>query len=89
MSYEVYGKEGCTYCVKAKMLLELKEVDYKYIDIMEDDEAMDLFIDAGFKTVPQIYEVSGDCHSAYIGGYDALVGHLLSNKKLDDSEEVL
>lgn len=34
MKAQVYGRENCPYCVKAKDLLEQKEIDFEYVDIV-------------------------------------------------------
>lgn len=71
MMIEVYGKPNCKYCDMAKALLTNKGVEYSYIDIMQDEDAMDMIVDAGLKSVPQIF--NGDTH---IGGYEDLVKYL-------------
>ena len=70
MNVTVYGRTGCTYCDKAKELLEYKEISYNYIDINEDfDAALELKNKYGmFKTVPQIV-----IDNELIGGYTDLV----------------
>jgi len=37
-SVEIYSKEWCPYCAKAKSLLQSKGVDYIEIDVTNDDE---------------------------------------------------
>lgn len=72
MKVKIYSKENCDYCVKAKMLLKSKGINYEEysVDIKstEDIERVkkELKID-DFKTVPQI-SIDGK----YIGGYDEL-----------------
>lgn len=72
MKVKIYSKENCDYCVKAKMLLKSKGINYEeysvYIKSTEDIERVkkELKID-DFKTVPQI-SIDGK----YIGGYDEL-----------------
>ena len=75
MKLTVYGKPQCTYCDKAKALLNSKGIEYTYIDLMEDAEAMAFIRSTGARTVPQIY--SGD---TLIGGFDNLVEWLLEKE---------
>lgn len=69
--YTVYSKPNCPYCVKAKTLLDIKELEYQVIDVMQDAEAMNLMRTNGFRSVPQIYE-----DDKHIGGFDALEKYL-------------
>ncbi len=66
---EVYSTQTCPYCVRAKSLLDAKDVDFEEIDVTGDDEArMELVAKAGGRrTVPQIF-INGQS----IGGYDDL-----------------
>lgn len=52
----------------AKKLLESKGVEYNAVDITEDPEARQMLMDAGFRSVPQIY--NGTEHLP--GGYQGL-----------------
>jgi len=70
--YKIYGKEGCVFCVKAKKLLDRKNIHYNYIDIDENEQARHFVknvIEA--KKVPQIFD---DVN--YVGGYTDLVEYL-------------
>ena len=67
MKLTVYGKPQCTYCDKAKALLNSKGIEYTYIDLMEDAEAMTFIRSTGARTVPQVY--NGD---TLIGGFEDL-----------------
>jgi glutaredoxin 3 len=52
----VYTKENCTYCLRAKRLLEGKGVAYEEIPVEGRDELRVWLADAsGQKTVPQIF----------------------------------
>lgn len=64
----VYSKPNCQFCDMAKKLLESKGVEYKSVDISEDPEARQMLMDAGFRSVPQIY--NGTQHLP--GGYQGL-----------------
>jgi glutaredoxin 3 len=67
---KVYSKPNCQYCDMAKQLLESKGVAYESIDITQDTDARQMLVDAGFRSVPQIYK--GTTHIP--GGYQGLAG---------------
>lgn len=67
MEYVVYGKVGCSFCDKAKALLDQKGIDFTYVDIGEDSAALEMIKSRGCRTVPQIV-VNGD----WIGGFTEL-----------------
>jgi glutaredoxin 3 len=53
---EVYSKQNCPYCVRAKALLQKKKVPFEEIDIEHDDEKRAWLVQAsGQRTVPQIF----------------------------------
>lgn len=68
----VYGKPNCSFCTKAKNVLDQRDLKYEYKDVSlvqnmtELKEAYPLA-----KSVPQIW--IGDKH---IGGYNQLVSYL-------------
>ena len=65
---EVYSKEWCPYCAKAKALLRSKQLDYEEIDITSDAEGEQAMVArAQRRTVPQIF-----IDDQSIGGYDDL-----------------
>ena len=64
----IYTTPYCPHCVRAKKLLQKKNVLYEEIDVSGDDEArMGLMQRTGMRTVPQIF--IGDRH---VGGSDDL-----------------
>jgi len=67
---KVYSKPNCQFCDMAKKLLESKGVAYESVDISVDPEARQMLMDAGFRSVPQIY--NGTHHIP--GGYQGLAG---------------
>ena len=74
MKAEIYSKDTCPYCDKAKALLSSKQIEYTEHKIGRDltrDEFLERFPNA--RTVPQIY-----LDNQYIGGYDSLVAHFNS-----------
>lgn len=60
MSITIYGKANCAGCDQAKNLLTSKQIDFKYVDITRDPEAMQMFRTHGFRAVPQIF--NGENH---------------------------
>ncbi len=75
----IYTTDYCPYCVKAKVLLQKKQVAFEEIKIVSD-EMRDAMIakSGGRRTVPQIF--IGEKH---IGGCDDLY-ELDRQKKLDE-----
>lgn len=74
----IYSKNICPYCVKAKVLLDSKQIKYHEINIENNDELRNEMIErsGGRKTVPQIF-----VGSHHIGGCDDL--YALSAQELD------
>lgn len=76
MQAEVYSKDYCPYCVKAKHLLEQRGISYTEISAVTEREALIERVtkDTGDapKSVPQIY-----LDGQYIGGYDQLAAYFL------------
>lgn len=66
---EIYSTTYCPYCVRAKQLLDAKDIEFTEIDVTGDDEARVSLVEksGGRKTVPQIF-IDGQS----IGGYDDL-----------------
>ncbi|MES2677715.1 MAG: glutaredoxin 3 [Pseudomonadota bacterium] len=75
----IYTTDYCPYCVKAKALLQRKQVAFEEIKIVDDQmrEAM-IAKSGGRRSVPQIF--IGEKH---IGGCDELY-ELDRQKKLDE-----
>lgn len=66
---EIYTKDYCPYCTKAKLLLEQLNVDFTEIDITKDPEKFDELRERApaARTVPQIF-----INDTGIGGCDDL-----------------
>ena len=65
---ELYSKEWCPYCAKAKSLLKSKKIDYQEIDVTNDVEQEEqMIIRSNRRTVPQIF-----IDDESVGGYDDL-----------------
>ncbi len=61
---EIYSKDWCPYCSKAKSLLQSKQLDYTEVDITSDQTREQEMIERpGRRTVPQIF-IGGE----FIGG---------------------
>ena len=54
---EVYSKEWCPYCAKAKALLRSKQLDYEEIDITADAEGeQDMITRSRRRTIGEQHE---------------------------------
>jgi len=75
----IYSKNNCPYCVRAKMLLDSKKVNYTEINVEDHPEQREIMIKRsnGRKTFPQV--LIGEFH---VGGCDDLYA-LNDSKRLD------
>lgn len=65
---QIYSKDWCPFCAKAKSLLQSKQLDYVEVDITSDlDREHEMIDRSGRRTVPQIF-IDGES----VGGYDDL-----------------
>lgn len=65
---EVYSTPNCPYCVRAKALLQSKNLTFKEIDVGDDVESLRKMVQlSGLRSVPQIF-----INDRSIGGYDEL-----------------
>jgi glutaredoxin 3 len=65
----LYSKDSCSFCIRAKMLLEQNGVDYEHIDLTGDFESqVQLAQRTGRMTMPLVFV--GD---ELIGGFEDLV----------------
>lgn len=69
MSVQIYTTKTCLYCVRAKALLEKKNINYQEIDISNDQNLRNDMIKKanGRTTIPQIF-----INDQHIGGCDDL-----------------
>lgn len=75
----IYTTKVCPYCVKAKMLLNKKQVKFKEIDVSDEVIKEEMIKKAGGRrTVPQIF-INGN----HVGGCDDLY-ELENQNKLDE-----
>ncbi|GAA6204803.1 glutaredoxin 3 [Thalassotalea sp. SU-HH00458] len=79
MAVEIYTKVTCGFCMRAKMLLDHKQVNYTEIKIDNDAQLREQMIQRsqGAFTVPQIF-----IHDHHVGGCDELYA-LHAQNKLD------
>jgi len=52
----VYSKAHCPFCDQAKALLKKKNIAFEEVKIDENEQARQFIIEAGHRTVPQIYQ---------------------------------
>jgi glutaredoxin 3 len=65
---QVYSKQQCAYCVRAKALLQKKGVAFEEIDVEHDDAKRTWLVEAsGQRTLPQIF-----VDDRPLGGYSEL-----------------
>ena len=73
--FEIYGTTDFAFCDRAKILLAMKEKEYVFIDVAEDEDITAAFFNKfpNVNRVPQIMD--GD---KYVGGYEELREWLIS-----------
>ena len=56
MKIKIYGANWCSDCVNAKHFLKSKGIEFKYVDITENQEAINIVetINAGKRIIPTI-----------------------------------
>ena len=65
---KIYSTNHCPFCMRAKKLLQGKNIAFTDIDITGDDNARrNLAEETGKKTVPQIF-----INGSLVGGFDDL-----------------
>ena len=75
---KILTSPDCNYCHAAKNLLQQQRIAYQEVDLIRDDEqAQQLLIQSGQRTVPQIF-----INEKPIGGYTEL-SQLLRNTEFD------
>lgn len=78
MSIIVYSTDYCPFCIRAKKLLQSKNLDFKEINLSSNlDELDKLKQKTGLQTVPQIF-----IQDKLIGGFQELYA-LEQNGQLD------
>lgn len=70
--YFLYGKPGCPYCDKAKLLLDNLSIGYEYEEVTSNKDREKLKALYKHPSFPMIF-----CDNAFIGGFSELQQHLL------------
>ena len=55
MKLDLYTKDNCGFCVKAKAFLNLHGIGFNEIHIDIDEDAKNFLVEEGHRSVPQIY----------------------------------
>jgi glutaredoxin 3 len=66
--YTIYSKAGCIFCDAAMDVLDKRGISYEEIKVPVNEDAVTLFKERKWKTVPQIMDDNGK----HIGGYEDL-----------------
>lgn len=61
---KVWTNPNCVQCEQTKRFLDKKDIDYNVFDLSENKEALQKFIDMGFKSAP-IVETDTDIWSGF------------------------
>ena len=72
MSITVYSKPACVQCTATTRALEARGLDYKVIDLTQNDDAMTQVSELGYRQVPVV--IAGEEHWA--GFRPDLIGRL-------------
>lgn len=75
----LYTKDYCPYCKRAAAILKKKKVEFKEVDVTNDQASFDKVIEkSSCTTVPQLF-----VDDAFIGGFDDM-SSLDSKEELND-----
>ncbi len=72
--FTVFGRPGCGFCVRAKEVLESRQLSFLYVDIHKEGISkadLEKTVGRPVETVPQIFH-----GKKYIGGYTELDAYL-------------
>lgn len=72
MTITVYSKPACVQCTATTRALAARGIDFEVIDLTEDDTALSLVSELGYRQVPVV--VAGEDHWA--GFRPDLIGRL-------------
>lgn len=72
MTITVYSKPACVQCTATTRALEARGLDFRVIDLTQDDDAFARVSDLGYRQVPVV--IAGDEHWA--GFRPDLIGRL-------------
>ena len=80
----VWSKDGCSYCEEVKTYLQQNQIDYRVVDVTNNDSYRDILdIKYGIRYVP-VVEIGQD--NSYVGVTELGVEHL--EKALKAYQEV-
>lgn len=73
MNVIIYGKDNCINCNKAKMLCQMKSIEFDYLTVGKDFTVEELQQEVGqpISSLPQIF-LAREGNKQYVGGYDDL-----------------
>ncbi|MFA5495751.1 MAG: GrxA family glutaredoxin [Porticoccaceae bacterium] len=72
--FVIFGRPGCGYCVRARQVLEMKNLPHKYVDMFDEGITkadLEKTVGKPVRTVPQIFH-----GTEHIGGYTELEQYL-------------
>ncbi|MDF3606405.1 glutaredoxin-like protein NrdH [Paracoccus sp. DMF-8] len=72
MTITVYSKPACVQCTATTRALEARGLNYELIDLTQDDSAMELVTQLGYRQAPVV--IAGEAHWA--GFRPDLIGSL-------------
>ncbi len=79
LKFKVYGTATCPYCIKAKKLLEKKEIDHEYLTFESSSDILQELKDyTKWSTVPLVFEINEKGHETFIGGFTDLNARIRS-----------
>lgn len=78
----LYGKPGCPYCEKAKLLLDSMSLNYEYEEVSSSNDRDKLKALYKHSTFPMIFY-----DNAFIGGFTELRRHL--EKEMQEMQHLL
>ena len=64
----IFGRSSCGFCIRAKELCEIRDIPFRYVDMVEEGISkadLEKTIGRPVATVPQIF-----VGQEYIGGFD-------------------
>lgn len=86
----IYIKDDCSFCTKAKRILNQKSIPYREINVDHDLKALEFLKAQNHKTVPQIYYddyLNSHAKIFVTGGYEGLIT-LTDNELAQKLEQV-
>lgn len=60
----IYSKPNCMQCAFSKKYLKDKGIEFKEINVFEDNEALTMLRDAGYVQMP-VVDVNGEFHTGF------------------------